>query len=267
MRIKVLAFAASFLLGSNPAGGIPQSASSTSSSLPQAASLLAQSLQALTGLGGVSDATLTGTAEWIAGSDDETGTATYKGVSGTYRLDLSFRNGTRSEIVSNASGVISGSWVGLDGISHAIADHNLIVDAGWFLPFTLGPLSSSPNSILTYVGQETRNGVSVIHLTSSQMFPGPSGDPASLLAHLTQADIYLDPATLLPVSYVFNSHPDDNAALDIPTEMRYSNYQNIRGAQLPLHVQKFINNTLAVDLLFQNASLNTGLTAAQISAQ
>lgn len=266
MRIKALAFAASFLLVSSPSG-IPQSASSTSSSLPQAAGLLAQSVKALTGLGGVSDATLTGTAEWIAGSDDETGTATYKGVSGTYRLDLSLSNGTRSEIVSNVSGVALGSWVGLDGISHAIADHNLMVDGGWFLPFTLGALSSSPNSVLTYVGQETRNGASVIHLTFSQMFPGLSGDSVSLVTHLTQANIYLDPATLLPVSYAFNSHPDDNAALDIPTEMRYSNYQNIGGGQLPLHVQKFINNTLAVDLQFQKASLNTGLTAAQISAQ
>jgi len=84
---------------------------------------------------------------------------------------------------------------------------------------------------------------------------------------LTQVDLYLDPTTSLPVSYVFNSHPDNNAGLDIPTEIRYSDYKNVGGVQIPFHVQKFINNTLTLDLQFQNASLNTGITAAQISAQ
>jgi len=87
------------------------------------------------------------------------------------------------------------------------------------------------------------------------------------MQHLTQVDIYLDPTTSLPVSYVFNSHPDNNALLDIPTEIRYSNYQNVGGTQIPLHVQKYINNILATDLQFQTALLNTGISTAQINAQ
>src|SRR5258708_3707378 len=139
MRIKVLAFAASFLLIPISSAGIPQSATTTTSS-PQAATLLAQSVKALTGSTAVNDVTLTGTVEWIAGSEDEEGTATYKGLSGAHRLDFSFRNGNRSEIVSTASGVTSGSWIGLDGTSHAMANHNVMVDAGWFPAFTLGTL-------------------------------------------------------------------------------------------------------------------------------
>jgi hypothetical protein len=268
MRIKVLAFAASLVLISNSSAGVPQSTSSTASS-PQAVTLLAQSAKLLTGSGAVTDATLTGTVEWIAGSDDETGTATLKAMSGAHRLDMSFRNGTRSEIVSTSSVTPSGSWVGLDGASHAIANHNLMSDAGWFPAFTLGELISTSTTVLTYVGQETRNEASVIHISSAQIFPGISGDSASLalVRHLTQVEIYLDPTTFLPVSYVFNSHPDNNALLDIPTEIRYSNYQNSGGTQIPLRVQKFMNNTLVVDLQFQNASLNTGLTAAQFAGQ
>src|SRR5258707_504926 len=68
MRIKVLAFAALFLLISNSSSGIPQTPTAPTSS-PQAASLLTQSFKALSGSGAVSDATLTGTVEWIAGSD------------------------------------------------------------------------------------------------------------------------------------------------------------------------------------------------------
>jgi hypothetical protein len=265
MRIKVLVFAASLVLSSNCSAGIPQTPTMTSS--PQAASLLTQSAKALIGVTAVNDVTLTGTVEWIAGSDDETGTAVFKAVGDAHRLDLTFRNGTRSEIVSPANGVPAGNWVGLDGASHAMANHNLMVDEGWFPAFTLGNLTSSSNTVFTYVGQETRNGASVIHISASQQFPNLSGDSLSLMQHLTQVDLYLDPATSLPVSYVFSSHPDDNALLDIPTEIRYSDYQSTGGVQIPLHIQKFINNTLAIDLQFQNASLNSGITAAQISAQ
>jgi len=266
MRIKDLAFAASLLLVSNSSAGIPQSTSTTTSS-PQAATLLAQSAKLLTGSGAVSDVTLTGIVEWIAGSDDETGTATLKALDGSYRLDLTFRNGTRSEIVSTVNGVPSGNWVGLDGAPHAIANHNLMSDGGWFPAFTLGNLVSSPNTVLTYLGQETRNGTSVIHVSSAQIFPGISGDSAVLMQHLTQVDIYLDQTTSLPVSYVFNSHPDNNALLDIPTEIRYSNYQHVGGTQIPFHIQRYFNNTLTTDLQIQNASLNAGITAAQIAGQ
>jgi hypothetical protein len=165
------------------------------------------------------------------------------------------------------NGGASGNWVGLDGISHAMANHNLLSDAGWFPAFTLGNLILSSNTVLAYVGQETRNGAFVTHIRASQVFPNLSSDTSSLMQHLTQVELYFDSTTSLPVSYAFNSHPDDNALLDIPTEIRYSNYQNVAGAQIPLHVQRYLNNTLTTDLQFQNASLNSGVTVAQIAAQ
>lgn len=242
-------------------------AQNSSVSTPQALTTLHSAFRALMGNTTVNDVTLAGTAEWIAGSDDETGTVVYKTTSGASRLDLSLSAGTRSEIRSIASGVPSGTWIGPDGVSHAMANHNVMTDAGWFPAFTLGSLISSSNSVLTYVGQETRNGASVIHISASQQFPNLSGDTASLMQHLTQIDLYLDPTTFLPDSYVFASHADNNALLDIPTEIRYSNYRTVGGAQIPFHVQRYINNTLTLELRFQSASLNTGITAAQFSAQ
>jgi hypothetical protein len=148
-----------------------------------------------------------------------------------------------------------------------MANHNVMSDAGWFPAFTIASLISNTNVIVTYVGLENWEGASVIHISASQQFPSLPADAAARMQHLTAVDLYLDPSTFLPLSYVYNSHPDDNALLDIPTEIRYSDYRTIGGAQMPLHVQKFINNTLTLDLQFQNASLNTGITAAQISAQ
>src|ERR1039458_1626191 len=66
---------------------------------PQAVSLLQKSLAAQTGGLPLTDVTLTGTARRIAGSDDETGTATLKATSaGDSRIDLSFPSGERVEI-------------------------------------------------------------------------------------------------------------------------------------------------------------------------
>lgn len=266
MRINVLVFAASLLLISSSSAGIPQNASTATSS-PQAATILGQSAKALTGSMAVNDVTLTGTVKWVAGSDEETGITTYKGVSGAYRLDMTFSNGTRSEIVSLVNNVPAGNWIGPDGTSHAMAKHNLMADPGWFPNFTLGNVMSSPNSILTYVGQEDRNGASVIHISAFQQVPNISANLASDLQHLTQIEIYLDPVTLLPASYSYNSHPDDNASLDLATEIRYANYQSVAGTLVPFHIQKYVNNTLAIDLQLESASLNTGITVAQITAQ
>jgi hypothetical protein len=243
-------------------------AQNPSSSTPQALSTLQSALQALTGNTATTDATLTGTASWFAGSDDETGTVVLKTISGANRLDLSLSAGTRSEIrTGTVSGSVVGTWIGPDRVSHAMMDHNLMTDAGWFPAFTIGNLRSASNVVATYIGVETRNGSSVVHISASQQFSSLPSASAALLQHLTKVDIYLDPSTLLPVSYVYNSHPDDNAMLDIPTEIRYSNYQTITGAQVPFRVQKFISSTLILDLQFQNASLNTGLTSTQITAQ
>jgi len=71
----------------------------------------------------------------------------------------------------------------------------------------------------------------------------------------------------MPVSYVFNLHPDNNALQDIPAEIQYSNYQTVRGIQVPFHIQKFVNGSLALDFQVQSVSLNTGITAVQISTQ
>jgi hypothetical protein len=242
-------------------------AQNQSSSSLQALTTLQSAFQALSGKMVINDVTLTGTAEWIVGSDDETGTVVLKTTGGANRLDLNLSASTRSEIRSiTASGPV-GSWVGPDGVSHSMAQHNLRAEAGWFPAFTIGNLISNTNAVVASAGMETRNSASVIHISLFQQSANQPTGGSGLSQHLTQVELYLDPSTLLPVSYIFNSHPDNNAALDFPTEIRYSNYQNIGGAQIPLHIQKFINNTLTLDLHFQNASLNTGLTAAQISAQ
>jgi len=84
---------------------------------------------------------------------------------------------------------------------------------------------------------------------------------------MTQIDLYLDPATFLPARIRFNIHPDNNALIDIPVSIEFSSYQSIGGAMVPIHVAKYVNNTLALDVMAQHVSLNTGLTLTEFAAQ
>lgn len=244
-----------------------ETATPATQSSPQALALLQKSLAALTGGQSITDITLSGTAHRIAGSDDESGTVTVKALTGTgSRLDLSFASGPRSEARSVSASGPFGSWSGPDGIAHSMAYHNVLTDIGLSPLFTLASILSNANSVLTYVGPETREGHSVIHISSLQQFPALPGDGATLMQHLTQTEIFLDLSTGLPVALAFKIHPDDNALLDIPVEIQFSDYRNVNGSQIPFHVQKFLNNSLFLDLQFQTAAVNTGLTAAQVGA-
>ncbi len=236
--------------------------SSTPAQSVTATSLLQSAFTALAGSNAVSDLTLTGTARRIAGSDDESGTATLKAVSGASRLDLSFSSGTRSEVRNSTLSVPAGNWSGPDGVAHAIAFHNLLTEPAWFFPiFAVSNGFSCSTCVITYVGAETWNGLAVQHLSISQQAATSSGTGISI-QHLSQIDLYLDASTFLPLAFDFNVHPDDNALLDIPVEIRFSNYQAVNGVQVPFHVQKFLNNGLILDLQFQSAVLNSGLSAS-----
>jgi hypothetical protein len=76
---------------------------------------------------------------------------------------------------------------------------------------------------------------------------------------LSSVDFYLDATTLLPVATVFNAHPDDDAGTNIPIEIDFGNYQNINGVNVPLHIQRYVQGTLMVELSISTVSLNTGL--------
>lgn len=243
---------------------------STATTQPQASTLLAQSAAALTGSVTVSDVTVTGSAQSIAGSDNESGTVTLKAMAaGESRIDLALSGGDRSQIRSfDANGNTVGAWSGPDAVQHSIAYHNLLTDSAWFFPaLTLNRIASNSTMVGTYVGQETLNGQSVLHVSVSQTPAVATAPDAAIMQHLTQMNFYLDPTTLLPVALSFNTHPDNTELLDISVQIQFSNYQTIGGVQIPLHVQEFVNGTLSLDLQLQSATLNSGLLATQFTVQ
>ena len=235
---------------------------------PQAVALTTSAIAALTGRAQISDVTLTGTATRTAGSDIETGAITLKALGTTdSRMDFVSSDGTRSEIRNSASGVPQGSWIGPDGASHPMAGHNCLTDAAWFFP-TLTILSQAfnPGVVVQQIGQETRNGASVQHLRFAQP-PSAAADPAGLLASLSTEDVYLDSNSLLPVAILFNTHPDNNASVNIAVEVDFSNYQASNGVMVPFSIHEHLNGSLFLDITIQSVSVNSGLPASDFIAQ
>jgi hypothetical protein len=241
----------------------------TATSSPQAQQLLQRSHGALAGGQALTDVTLSGTARRIAGSDDETGTAVLKATAaGATRIDLALPSGQRSEIQSSAGGMPVGAWAGPDRASHSISEHNLKTDPAWFFPpLTFARFSNPQSCIASYIGQETRNGESALHLTAWQKFPNLDPQGAAFSQRLSQTEIFLDPSTLLTVAATFNIHPDKNALMDIPVEIRFSDYRSVNGVQVPFHVQKYVNYSLILDLQFQQVVFNSGLSSTDFAIQ
>jgi hypothetical protein len=225
---------------------------------------LQRALGALTKGAPLQDITLTGTVRRIAGSDNDTGTAVLKALaSGASRMELSLSSGPRSEIQNTSGASPAGTWSGPDGVAHPISFHNLLTETAWFFPAFPITHGLSAGYVASYVGNEMRNEQAVEHLTISQTSTLQTPPGAPTMAHLSQMDFFLDSTTFLPAAVTFNIHPDDNALLDIPIEIRFSDYRTVNGVQVPFHVQKFLNNGLVLDLQFETAVLNTGLAASQ----
>jgi hypothetical protein len=111
----------------------------------------------------ISDVTLTGTVTW---NGTDTGTATLRALgTSESRTDLSLASGTRTEIRDAQTGVPLGKWTAPNNASGTFAFQNCWTDAVWFFP-ALGSLGASSNVVLSYIGQENRNGAPVQHIQS-----------------------------------------------------------------------------------------------------
>lgn len=138
-----------------------------------------------------------------------------------------------------------------------MAGHNVLTTESWFCPhIALSRFLLNTSLAVQFVGEESKDGVPVAHFT---VLAPPLDQAASsaMLSRWTKTEIYLDFHTLRPVALDFNIHPDDNANLDIPVEVRFSNYANSGGVWIPFTVEKYINSTLDLKLQVVSASMGS----------
>jgi hypothetical protein len=225
---------------------------------PQALSFASQSITALTRGKAISDVTLTGSATWSGGGIPEAGTVTLLASgTGESRMSLVLPSGSRTEIRDASTGIAQGKWIAQSGASGLFASENCAADAVWFFP-ALGSLAVGPGVVLTYIGQESRNGGAVQHIQSYLYQPNPAGVSPSP-QQLSMIDFYLDATTLLPVAITFNAHPDNNASTNLPIEVDFSDYQALNGVLIPTHIQRSLQGNVLLDITVSSASFNTGV--------
>lgn len=233
----------------------------------QALALAGASVTALTGSEMIHDVSLTGNVTWNAGSSD-TGTITLQALgTGESRMELALTGGMRTEIRDDSTGTPKGKWIGQDGKAGQFALASTMTDPVWFFP-ALGSLAAGKGTVLSYVGQENRNGESVFHLKSHWCDSIPCDSSTLQLQQLSVMDFYLDAASILPVAVTFDTHPDNNSnnvPWNIPVEIDFSDYQAISGVQVPMHIQKMVGGAPRMDIHLTGATFNSGLTLSTFS--
>ena len=232
---------------------------------PQALALAKASVQALVGSTPLTDATLQGTANFTAGSDEETGTFRLE-IKGNQesKIMLNLSGGTRQEIRQLQTGV----WIGTDGQKHPMALHNCWVDASTLFPaFSLWAALNNTQISAVYLGQGSLGGVTVDHLQLS-LIVTPQGQNMNVeIQALSAMDVYLDAASHLPVALAINIHPDNDMGLNIPVQIQFSGYQQMGGITVPTRIQKLLQGTLTLDFTVGSVAVNSGIPDSEFSTQ
>jgi hypothetical protein len=226
-------------------------AQTSSAQQTNAAAILQQIWTVFAAGNSVSQVQLTGSATWYAGGAVDSGTATLTAASsGAAQMQLSLaQKGTWVESESAFGMGMDCQWSGTDGVLHTGDFMNCLKPAVWFLP----SISLQPPSLPT--------GVGVSDLGTGTVGPGTyrhlqiqavlADIPSYLLSPTMTAsttDIGFDPNTLLPAVLLWQVHPDNGAQINVPIEIRYSNYQKVSGIEIPFSVQRYVNGALQLDI-------------------
>jgi hypothetical protein len=217
-------------------------------------------------IGAVSTVQMTGTATWTYGSDQQTGAVTLQAnANGQSRMLLQMPSGPRVE-TQNSFGDATRqcTWNGFDGVAHNAATHQCWLDTVWFLPqITMQAGAGALDDIAAAPVSVDAETVRFHH----ERHPIDASDTqtAKLLAHLSAVDLFVDTGTGLPRALQFSGHPDGDAGVDIPIEIRYSDYRVTNGVSVPFHIQKFINQSLVLDLQVSTVQVQLGAAAAGVT--
>lgn len=247
----------------------PLSVVTTAASATQAVQLLHQALAALSPNVATQDTTLTGSVHYVAGSTDEIGTATLKALaSGASSVQLDLPSGTQTEIRNLTGTLPTGKWTDFAGVSHNLVLHNLFNEPAWFSPVAaITRVLATPQLVPSFISADPTSAQSVNHISILRT-PDDSSAAEVARAHLSRLDLYLDPTTSLPQSLSFDIHPDNDAGLDIPILVQFSDYRSVNGSMIPFHIQRYIDNTaLVLDIQLSSATINTGVPISTFGQQ
>lgn len=227
---------------------------------PNSSALIGQMSRAFSGGQAIHQMTLSGNATWHAGSEEDSGPVTLTAsADGQFQMTLQLGSGQKLETRTGTGASAACNWTGSDGVAHEIDLGNCWKPAVWFLPaISLQPSMLSGSLVAGDLGQGTIGSDSTLyrHLQAGLQLTGPPVRTIANIQKQSTTDIGLDPNTMLPAVLAFNVHPDNGAQFFIPIEVHYSNYQNVSGAMIPFLIQRYVNNSLQLEITVESAQVN-----------
>jgi len=231
---------------------------SAHSQTPTPSSFQTQSRMAVSAGKPFSVVNLTATAEWTAGSLQESGTAQLQAkADGSTNVQLNLGQASRTESQTKTDASRTCAWVDNTGTSHYILGPNCFVAVPWFAPslFTQSLSVLPPLLLTTDMGDVVKNNAIFHQISYLLNLQGANSSSASQATSLSTVKILYDPQTHLPARLEYLIHPDTNDLQDLEVEVLFSNYQSVSGLMLPFHIEKYVHHTLQLKLDVSNASV------------
>ncbi len=203
----------------------------------------------------------TGYATGHLGSLEDQGnvtlTASQDGSSKT-QLELGIQ-GSRSESQSGKGFKTTCAWVHSDEIAHSQLSGGCQKPVLWFLPsFSLQPSQLGSHEQFVDLGEGQVGSAELVYrrLLGRYVPRDPSNTVTGDLAARSTVDLGLDRDTMLPAVLAYSVHPDNGSPTSIAIEIRYSDYRTVNGAQVPFHIERFVNNNLQLEISVASAQLS-----------
>lgn len=200
---------------------------------------------------------LSGTATRYAGSDVEQGSiALIATAAGSSSMDLSFADMSRRVTTTNLGSGSECEW-SKNGTSHQTGYMNCLKPLVWFLPgITLQP-GLMPSSIaIDSLGMVHVGGASYNRLRAQAVLSDLNTALLKEAMKRSTMMLDLDSNTLLPAQLHYSVHPNNGAPVDVQIEVRFSDYQKVDNAEIPFHIQRYVNGSLQLDIEISSASLS-----------
>jgi hypothetical protein len=203
--------------------------------------------------------TLSGNAQWTAGSLHESGAASLQAASdGSSNVQLSLQTASRTETRNLLDTSRACQWIDSKSVTHQVNIPDCYMAPPWFAPLLLAQPAPSIATMLTISddGQIVKNAVTTRKITYLTNLQADDETTSKKLTAYTRVSVLYDPDTLLPSSVEYIIHGDKNLNIGLPVRVDYSDYRITSGVPIPYRIDRYVNNALQLSIVVTSASVN-----------
>ncbi|NYF78154.1 hypothetical protein [Granulicella arctica] len=233
-------------------------ASTAYSQTPTPSAFLGQVQSTVLGGKSIRSVKLSGTAEWTAGSLQESGNAALDAnADGSSSFQLSLNKASRTETATKTDSYKTCQRTDAAGATTNVMGPNCLVSMPWFAPILFTQSASELPALLTSSddGLVTKDGASLHQISYRLALEDSDGASTKRIQDASTVKVYFDPQTVLPVSLEYAVHPDNDDLQSLEVKVLFSDYRQISGVMLPFHIERYLQRSLELKLDISNATI------------